>query len=98
MCDNLTGVLHMETTRLSTKGQIILPKGIRISRAWGPGTEFTIEETGDGVLLRPAARFPATTLKEVAGCLASKRKSKTPAQMRAAVDREVMRRRARDRY
>jgi AbrB family looped-hinge helix DNA binding protein len=32
----------METTRLSTKGQIILPKGIRVSRAWGPGTEFTV--------------------------------------------------------
>jgi len=26
----------MDTTRLSTKGQIILPKGIRDSRAWGP--------------------------------------------------------------
>ena len=34
----------METTRLSTKGQIVLPKTIRASRAWGPGTEFTVEE------------------------------------------------------
>jgi AbrB family looped-hinge helix DNA binding protein len=42
----------METTRLSTKGQIILPKAIRDSRAWGPGTEFTVEETGEGILLR----------------------------------------------
>ena len=32
----------METTRLSTKGQIVLPKAMRVSRAWGPGTEFTI--------------------------------------------------------
>ena len=47
----------METTRLSTKGQIILPKGIRVSRAWGPGTEFTVEETGNGILLRPTTRF-----------------------------------------
>jgi len=31
----------METTRLSTKGQIVLPKDLRSSRAWGPGTEFT---------------------------------------------------------
>jgi AbrB family looped-hinge helix DNA binding protein len=38
----------MEITRLSTKGQIVLPKGIRASRAWGPGTEFTVEETGNG--------------------------------------------------
>jgi AbrB family looped-hinge helix DNA binding protein len=88
----------MEITRLSTKGQIILPKGIRDSRAWGPGTEFTVEEMGEGILLRPAAHFPDTNLAEVTGCLRSKRKSKTPAQMRAAIGREVMRRHDRGRY
>ncbi len=59
----------MERTRLSTKGQIILPKAIRDSHAWGPGTEFTVEERDDGVLLRPAVRFPANSLDDVAGCL-----------------------------
>src|SRR6476660_3763715 len=98
MWHNLTGVLPMEITRLSTKGQIVLPKSIRASRAWGPGTEFTVEETGDGILLRPAARFPDTDLDEVAGCLRSKRKPKTPAQMRAAIRREVIRRHDRGRY
>ena len=88
----------METTRLSTKGQIVLPKGIRASRAWGPGTEFTVEETANGILLRPAARFPGTDLEEVAGCLRSHRKSKTPTQMRAAIGREVVRRHDRGRY
>ena len=98
MWHNLTRVLLMETTRLSTKGQIILPKGIRDSRAWGPGTEFSVEETEEGILLRPAAHFPEANLEEVAGCLRSKRKSKTPAQMRAAIGREVMRRHGRGRY
>ncbi len=88
----------MYTTRLSTKGQIILPKGIRVSRAWGPGTEFTIEESGDGIVLRPAARFPPTDLEEVAGCLRSKRKLGTPGQMRDAIGREAIRRHARGRY
>ena len=88
----------MGTTRLSTKGQIVLPKDIRASRAWGPGTEFEVEETGDGILLRPAAHFPDTNLEEVAGCLRSGRKSKTPAQMRAAIVREVMRHHGRGRY
>jgi AbrB family looped-hinge helix DNA binding protein len=88
----------MDTTRLSTKGQIILPKGIRVSRAWGPGTKFTVEETGEGILLRPAALFPSTHLDEVAGCLRSKRKSKTGAEMRTAIGREVMRRHDRGRY
>jgi AbrB family looped-hinge helix DNA binding protein len=88
----------METTRLSTKGQIILPKGIRTSREWGPGTEFTVEETADGILLRPATGFPETKLEDVAGCLRFKRKRKTPVQMSAAIDREVTRRHARGRY
>jgi AbrB family looped-hinge helix DNA binding protein len=88
----------MQTTRLSTKGQVILPKGIRSSRAWGPGTEFTVEETGDGILLRPATRFPEADLAAVAGCLRSRRKSGTLAEMRASSGREVMRRHDRGRY
>jgi AbrB family looped-hinge helix DNA binding protein len=88
----------METTRLSTKGQIVLPKTIRASRAWGPGTEFTVEEAGDGILLRPAGCFSEADLDQVAGCLRSKRKAKTPAQMGTAIVREVMRRHDRGRY
>ena len=88
----------METTRLSSKGQIVLPKTIRTSRAWDPGTEFTVEETGDGVLLRPTALFPGTSLDQVVGCLRSKRKVKTRAQMDAAITREVIRRHDRGRY
>ena len=88
----------METTRLSTKGQIVLPKAVRASRAWRPGTEFIVEETGDGVLLRPARAFPEAELDMVAGCLRSKRKSKTLAQMDAGVRREVTRRHDRGRY
>ena len=34
----------MESTRLSSKGQIVLPKGIRNARGWAPGTEFIVEE------------------------------------------------------
>ena len=88
----------MQTTRLSTKGQIILPKEIRMSRDWAPGMEFTVEEKGDGVLLRPVGRFPATDLAAVAGCLRPKRKAVTPAQMRAARKREVIRRHDGGRY
>lgn len=88
----------METTRLSTKGQIILPKNIRTARAWGPGTEFTVEETSDGILLRASRRFPETRLDEVVGCLRSKRKPITPAQIQSAINREVKRRHDRGRY
>ncbi len=88
----------MKTTRLSTKGQIVLSKEIRTSHSWGPGTEFIIEETGDGILLRPSAAFPPTELDQVAGCLPSKGKPKTLEQMRSSIAREVIRRHDRGRY
>jgi AbrB family looped-hinge helix DNA binding protein len=88
----------METTRLSTKGQIVLPHSIRTSRAWAPGTEFTVEETTDGILLRPAGLFPKTHLDEVAGCLRMHRRPATHAEMDRAIEREVARRRGSGRY
>ena len=88
----------MERTRLSTKGQVVLPRAIRDSRALTPGTEFTVEETGDGVLLRPAGKFPPAGLDEVAGCLRFRGRPKTLAQMQAAVAKEVKRRHDRGRY
>jgi AbrB family looped-hinge helix DNA binding protein len=83
---------------LSTKGQVILPKNIRTSRAWGPGTEFTVEETKDGVLLRPARLFPESDLATVSGCLRAKGKPKSVAQMHAGIEREVKRRHDSGRY
>jgi AbrB family looped-hinge helix DNA binding protein len=88
----------METTRLSTKGQIVLPLNIRASRSWAPGTEFTVEETRDGILLRPVTPFPRTTIEEVVGCLRFKGKAKTIAQMDKGIEREVKRRHDRSRY
>ena len=87
----------METTRLSTKGQIVLPREIRVARNWKPGTEFTVEETGDGVLLRPARRFPETTLDQVAGRLHYKGKAKTLAEMDEGVARAIRERHDRGR-
>lgn len=87
----------MATTKLSTKGQIVLPKEIRSSHAWGPGTEFTVEETRDGILLRPARRFPPTKVEDVAGCLRPKLNPKN-IDTRLAVALGVARRRARGRY
>jgi len=88
----------METTRLSTKGQIILPKAIRESHKWGPGTEFTVEETADGVLLRPSRYFPKTRVEDVYGCLAGPEKRKSIAEMDEAITHEVRRRHERGRY
>ena len=59
----------MPTTRLSSKGQVIIPKTIRKTRAWEPDQEFDVIETEDGVLLRPHHAFPPTTFDEVGTAL-----------------------------
>jgi len=82
----------METTRLSSKGQIIIPKAVRDARGWTPGTNFVVEETKDGLLLRPARPFPETEMKDVVGILKWRGRPKSIEQMDAAVLAEAKRR------
>ncbi len=56
------------TSRLSTKGQLIIPKEIRERHGWRSGTELEIEDRDDGVVIRLAATAPETTLDELFGC------------------------------
>lgn len=77
----------MLTTKLSSKGQVIIPKSLRVRHHWEPGQELTAIDTGDGVLLRPASPFPETSLREVASCLHYKGKAKTLAEMEKAIEK-----------
>lgn len=79
----------METTRLSRKRQVILPKSVRESHHWLPGTEFVIEDTPDGVLLRPAKSFKPTRLEDVIGCTGYKGPAKTLEEMEVAIAKGV---------
>jgi AbrB family looped-hinge helix DNA binding protein len=88
----------METTRLSTKGQIILPKSVRDTHNWPPGTDFSVEDCGDGVLLRPIKTNPPTRLNDVVGCLGVAGAPRTIEEMDAAIDAELTDRRDRGRY
>jgi AbrB family looped-hinge helix DNA binding protein len=88
----------MATTKISSKGQIVLPLAVRTRRKWQPGTTLTVEETADGVLLRPVKPFPPTTLEQVSGILQYKGKPKTLEEMEEGVVREVKARHARGRY
>ncbi len=91
----------MEITRLSSKGQVVLPLSVRRNRKWEAGIQLTVEETKDGVLLRPAKAFPPTTVDEVIEILNSRKykgKPKTIEEMDASIANEVRRRRARGRY
>ena len=79
----------METTKLSSKGQVVLPAAIRTANQWQPGVEFAVEDTGDGVLLRPLKPFAATTLDSVIGCAGYVGKAHTAGEMDKAITAEI---------
>ena len=66
---SLTAVTAMETTRLSSKGQVVLPRAVRSAKAWRPGQELVVEVTAEGVLLKPLKPFAPTRLEDVVGCV-----------------------------
>ena len=81
----LTGRNRMDTTKLSSKGQVILPKHIRTAHKWLPGVEFSVEDTQEGVLLRPLKLFKPTRLEDVIGCAGYTGPAKTIEEMDAAI-------------
>jgi AbrB family looped-hinge helix DNA binding protein len=83
----------METTRLSSKGQVVLPSSIRTARKLQAGTEFAVENTPEGVLLRPLKPFAATRVEDVFGSAGYRGRALSLAQMDAAVAAEAKKRR-----
>ena len=83
--------VHMETTLLSSKGQVIIPKTIRSSHHWKPGTRFVVEDVQGGVLLKPVSSFPATDLEKGLGCAGYKGPVKSLSEIQSAIDDEVVR-------
>ncbi len=80
------------TTTLSTKGQVILPKPIRRALRWVAGTRLVVENTSDGVLLKPEPVFPETRPEDVFGSLAYGGPPKSLQEMEAGVLAEARRR------
>jgi AbrB family looped-hinge helix DNA binding protein len=75
----------MLTTKLSSKGQVIIPKEIRSRHHWETGQELQAIDTDDGILLRPTSPFPETTINDVISCLSYAGKAKTLDDMEAAI-------------
>ncbi len=77
----------MERTRLSSKGQVIIPKGVRATHGWEAGEEFTVRDVGYGILLIPLRPFPVTELNDVVGCTQYNGPARSLEEMQAAIAR-----------
>lgn len=81
----------MAKTRLSSKGQVVIPKAVRDRHGWSAGVELEIEDRGDVVVLRPAKLFAPTTIEEVRGCLKHDGPPMTVEEMDEGIAREMRR-------
>lgn len=81
----------METTKLSSKGQVIIPKTLRSIHHWEPGLELLVIDTGDGLLLKPKVPFAPSDLADVVGMLKGKVHPKTDAEIKTALADDVRR-------
>ena len=83
----------MDITRLSSKGQIVIPQAIRTAHKWRSGLEFTVIETKEGILLTPVNPFQPTLLKNVIGCTNYKGVRKSLKDMQAGIAKGAKERR-----
>ena len=75
----------MQFTRMSSKGQVVIPHRIRAAREWAPGLEFEVEDLAEGVLLRPRPPMAQTSIADVVGCTGYVGPRRSLAEMRNAV-------------
>ena len=59
----------METVKVSSKGQIVIPKSLRDANRIHTGDSFVVTVVGDELRLKPAPTVGQTSLKSVAGML-----------------------------
>lgn len=76
----------MATTRLSTKGQLILPKSVRDAGKWEPGTEFEVSARDGGVFLAPRSARKRYTIDDLIGCLPYEGPPTTLQEMQRGID------------
>lgn len=82
----------MQTTKLSSKGQVIIPKVLRSRYKWNAGQELSVIDTGDGILLKPSHTFKKTELAQVAAILKYSGKPVSLEEMQEAIKKGALER------
>ena len=81
-------------TRLSSKGQVVIPRQIRQSHGWKPGVCFSIIDEGDAIILKPSVSRKTTQLEDVIGCTGYRGPKKSLSEMDLGVLEEACKRAA----
>lgn len=70
----------METVKVSSKGQIVIPKSLRTSQRINTGDSFVVTAEGKELRFKPTSAPDSTTLQMVAGILHAPGKKKVSAK------------------
>ena len=79
----------VETTKISSKGQVVIPKSLRVAHHWETGQELVVVDVGDGILFKPKSPFKETSINEVASSLKFTGKTKSLDDMDSAIRKGV---------
>ena len=82
--------MQTQTTRLSSKGHIVIPKAILDAYHLNIGQEFEIETTSQGILLKAKNSPAKTTLHDLIGCTGYQGKAKTIEEMDEGVRQGII--------
>ncbi|HFC12172.1 MAG TPA: AbrB/MazE/SpoVT family DNA-binding domain-containing protein [Anaerolineae bacterium] len=80
----------METTTVSSRGQVVIPKSIRKDYEWGAGVVLELERHEGGIFLREKNPFPPTTLDDIVGFLQHDGPAITIEEMDKAIKQAVL--------
>jgi AbrB family looped-hinge helix DNA binding protein len=81
------------TVRLSTKGQLILPKPVRDRFGWRAGTELLLEEQGSRLVVEQLSSTGPRTWDDLLGAAGYEGPKRSLAEMKRAVAAEARARR-----
>jgi AbrB family looped-hinge helix DNA binding protein len=85
----------METVTLSSKGQLVIPKGVRNDAHLTAGARLQVQYLDGEIRLRPLPDLSVSSLDAVAGCLFKPRRNAlTESQTQAAIQARLKARNA----
>lgn len=82
----------MKRVTVSTNGRVTLPKAVRDRKRWPAGTQPTIEEKGNGVLLKPVESNRTRKLSDLVGFIKYEGPTRSVEEMNGAIEKELSRR------
>jgi AbrB family looped-hinge helix DNA binding protein len=80
----------MQTTHVSSKGQVIIPKSIRDAYQLNVGQELEVEIVSQGILLKVKNKLPKSTLNDLIGCTGYQGKAKTVDEMTESIQQGII--------